>query len=97
MSVPDAPGVRFSLHAWLEGGIVDGKATPTLDGWITDLEELKTTFAGEPEPTIYGGRGEPAPLSVAVADQIAYLEKADQIVTDYLLMARSGLGAVRGG
>jgi glyoxylase-like metal-dependent hydrolase (beta-lactamase superfamily II) len=80
--------VHHKLHAWLEGGIVNGQATPTIDDWIADLQELETTFAGEPEPTVYGGRGEPAPLSVAVADQIAYLQKADQIVTDYV----AGLG-----
>ena len=80
--------VHHKLHAWLEGGIVDGQATPTIDGWIADLQELETTFAGDPEPTVYGGRGEPAPLSEAVADQIAYLERADQIVSDYV----AGLG-----
>jgi glyoxylase-like metal-dependent hydrolase (beta-lactamase superfamily II) len=80
--------VHHQLHAWLEGGIVNGQATPTIEGWIADLQELETTFAGDPEPTVYGGRGEAAPLSVAVADQIAYLQKADQIVTDYV----AGLG-----
>src|SRR5215204_2306922 len=55
--------VHHQLHAWLEGGIVDGQATPTIDGWIRDLQELETTFAGSPEPTVYGGRGEPALLS----------------------------------
>src|SRR5215213_8527445 len=80
--------VHHQLHAWLEGGIVNGQATPTLDGWIRDLRELEREFAGDPEPTVYGGRGEPAPLSEAVADQITYLEKADQIVTDYV----AGLG-----
>jgi glyoxylase-like metal-dependent hydrolase (beta-lactamase superfamily II) len=80
--------VHHKLHAWLEGGIVNGKATPTIAGWIADLQELKTSFAGEPEPTVYGGRGELAPLSVAVADQIAYLQTADQIVTAYV----AGLG-----
>jgi glyoxylase-like metal-dependent hydrolase (beta-lactamase superfamily II) len=80
--------VHHQMHAWLEGGIVDGQATPTLDGWIADLQELETRFAAAPEPTVYGGRGEPAPLSEAIAAQIAYLEKADQIVTDYV----AGLG-----
>ena len=80
--------VHHKLHAWLEGGIVNGQATPTIEGWIADLQELETTFAGDPEPTVYGGRGEPAALSVAVADQIAYLQKADQIVTAYV----AGLG-----
>ena len=76
--------VHHGMHAWLEGGIVEGQATPTLAGWIADLRELEQRFAGDPEPTVYGGRGEPAPLSVAVAEQIAYLERADQIVTDYV-------------
>src|SRR5215207_6156929 len=80
--------VHHKLHAWLEGGIVEGQATPAIEGWIADLQELETTFGGDPEPTVYGGRGEAAPLSVAVADQIAYLERADQIVTDYV----AGLG-----
>jgi glyoxylase-like metal-dependent hydrolase (beta-lactamase superfamily II) len=80
--------VHHKLHAWLEGGIVNGQATPTIEGWIADLEELQQRFAADPEPTVYGGRGEPAPLSVAVTDQIAYLQKADQIVTDYV----AGLG-----
>jgi glyoxylase-like metal-dependent hydrolase (beta-lactamase superfamily II) len=88
--IPELPAlvvgdlVHHKLHAWLEGGIVDGQATPTLEGWIADLRELEETFAAEPEPTVYGGRGEAAPLAVAVADQIAYLERADQIVTDYI-------------
>ena len=84
--------LHHQLHAWLEGGIVEGKATPTLDGWIADLRELETLYGtggATPgttgaEPTVYGGRGEAAPLSLAVADQIAYLEKADEIVTDYI-------------
>jgi hypothetical protein len=69
--------VHHNLHAGLEGGIVDRQATPTLDGWVAD-----------PEPTVYGGRGDAAPLSDAVAAQIAYLETADQIVTGYV----AGLG-----
>lgn len=76
--------VHHGMHAWLEGGIVDGQATPTIEGWIADLRELESTFTADPEPMVYGGRGEAAPLSEAVADQIAYLEKADQIVTDYV-------------
>lgn len=78
--------IHHGMHAWLEGGIVDGRATPTLDGWMADLRELETEF-GTRAPIVYGGRGEAAPLSVAVADQIAYLEKADQIVTNYVNVA----------
>jgi glyoxylase-like metal-dependent hydrolase (beta-lactamase superfamily II) len=80
--------VHHKLHAWLEGGIVHGQATPTLAGWIADLKELEREFAADPEPTVYGGRGEAALLSEAVAAQIAYLETADQIVTEYV----AGLG-----
>jgi glyoxylase-like metal-dependent hydrolase (beta-lactamase superfamily II) len=76
--------VHHNLHAWLEGGIVEGQATPTIAGWIADLQELEETFAADPEPTVYGGRGEAAPLSEAVAEQITYLEQADQIVTAYV-------------
>jgi glyoxylase-like metal-dependent hydrolase (beta-lactamase superfamily II) len=76
--------VHHKLHAWLEGGIVNGQATPAIEEWIADLQELESTFAADPEPTVYGGRGEPAPLAEAIDDQIAYLEKADQIVTDYV-------------
>ena len=88
--------VHHKTHAWLEGGIVDGKATPTLDGWIADLRELETLYgatmasptATSSEPTVYGGRGDAVPLATAVAAQIAYLERADQIVADYV----EGLG-----
>jgi glyoxylase-like metal-dependent hydrolase (beta-lactamase superfamily II) len=88
--------VHHNLHAWLEGGIVDGQATPTLDGWVADLHELEETYTAEPEPTVYGGRGEPAPLSVAVADQIAYLERADQIVSDYVASLDDAKAALSG-
>ncbi len=79
--------IHHQMHAWLEGGIVAGQATPTIEGWIADLEELETRY-GALEPTVYGGRGEAAPLSEAVTAQIAYLTKADRIVTDYIV----GLG-----
>jgi glyoxylase-like metal-dependent hydrolase (beta-lactamase superfamily II) len=80
--------IHHKAHAWLEGGIVDGKPTPTLDGWVADLNELTDRFEGNDDTVVYGGRGETAPLATAVADQIAYLHRADQIVTDYL----AGLG-----
>jgi glyoxylase-like metal-dependent hydrolase (beta-lactamase superfamily II) len=75
--------VHHEMHAWLEGGIVDGQATATLDGWIANLDELATRF-GEENPTVYGGRGEAALLSEAIPAQIAYLERADQIVSEYI-------------
>jgi glyoxylase-like metal-dependent hydrolase (beta-lactamase superfamily II) len=76
--------VHHKAHAWLEGGIVDGKPTPTIDGWIADLNELTERFGGADTPIVYGGRGASSPLAVAAADQIAYLERADEIVADYV-------------
>jgi glyoxylase-like metal-dependent hydrolase (beta-lactamase superfamily II) len=80
--------VHHKAHAWLEGGIVDGTPTPTLEGWIADLNELSERFGGSDDTVVYGGRGEAAPLATATTDQIAYLQKADQIVADYV----AGLG-----
>jgi glyoxylase-like metal-dependent hydrolase (beta-lactamase superfamily II) len=75
--------VHNSAHAWLEGGIVNGKPTPTIKGWIADLKELSTNF-GAKNPMTYGGRGQSVSLDRAVRDQINYLEKADSIVTKYV-------------
>lgn len=71
--------VHTKNHAWLEGGIVDGKAVPTLAGWKADLKELLKLGHGK----VYGGRGEFIPVKQAVAQQIAYLDKADAIVDAY--------------
>ena len=67
-------------HTWLEGGIVDGKPTPDLAGWKADLKVLPTLGKGK----VYGGRGDFVPVKEAVAQEVAYLEKADQLVDGYL-------------
>ncbi|TCU14825.1 MBL fold metallo-hydrolase [Rhizobium sullae] len=72
--------VHYKTHAWLEGGIVNGKPKPDLEGWKADLKELPGLAKGR----VYGGRGEFAPVEEAVAAQITYLDKADTIVADYL-------------
>ena len=54
--------VHHKLHAWLEGGIVNGQATPTIDGWIADLQELETTFAGSRSRRSTADAGAGAPL-----------------------------------
>ena len=70
--------VHHKAHAWLEGGIVNGKPTPTIDGWIADLKELASLY---PEETlVYGGRGTTASLKVSVAEQIKYLQNAKNLV-----------------
>lgn len=75
--------IHHHAHAWLEGGIVDGMPTPTIDSWIKDIEELSTRFGGQ-NPTVYGGRGMSSPLSEVAPAQINYLQNADRIVGDYV-------------
>lgn len=72
--------VAHEAHAWLEGGIVGGKATPNLAGWKADLKKVGTLGKG----TLYGGRGKFAPVAKAISAQIAYLDKAEAIVAKYL-------------
>jgi len=79
--------VHHHAHAWLEGSIVNGKATPDLASWKQALEELRA-FKGA---TVYGGRGEPAKLDTAVDAEEAYLAGMDKIVTDYV----ASLGAAK--
>lgn len=72
--------VHHRAHAWLEGGIVDGKPAPDLASWALALDELRAYG----EATVYGGRGEPAKLDAAVNDEKAYLSRMDAIVTSYV-------------
>jgi glyoxylase-like metal-dependent hydrolase (beta-lactamase superfamily II) len=72
--------VHNKTHAWLEGGIVNGKPVPDIEGWKADLREL----AGLATGAIYGGRGRMGPAAELVPAQIAYLDKADAIVTAYV-------------
>ncbi len=74
--------VHHKAHAWLEGGIVNGAAKPTLAGWVADLEQIGQMVGGD--VMIYGGRGEAATASEALPAQIQYLQKADAIVGSYI-------------
>lgn len=76
--------VAYKNHAWLEGAIVDGAPHPDLAAWKADLAELPRLGKG----IVYGGRGKSGPVSVVVAEQIAYLDRAEAIVTNYV----AGLG-----
>jgi glyoxylase-like metal-dependent hydrolase (beta-lactamase superfamily II) len=74
--------VHHQAHAWLEGGIVDGKPVPTLGEWEASLREIAKLY---PEETlVYGGRGETAMLREAVPAQISYLKRARKIVRNDL-------------
>jgi glyoxylase-like metal-dependent hydrolase (beta-lactamase superfamily II) len=73
--------VHHKAHAWLEGGLREGRPDPDLASWRAALDELAADFAGT---TVYGGRGEPAPVEAAVADEKAYLERAEAIVREYV-------------
>ncbi len=74
--------IHYQTHAWLEGGIVAGKASPDLKAWVTSLESLKKL--GNKDSIVYGGRGSEAKLFDAVKEEIKYLNSADEIVTDYI-------------
>jgi glyoxylase-like metal-dependent hydrolase (beta-lactamase superfamily II) len=72
--------VANQTHAWLEGGIVNGKPTPEIEGWKADLEELASFSSGN----VYGGRGPSGAASKVLPAEIAYLRQADAIVTAYI-------------
>jgi glyoxylase-like metal-dependent hydrolase (beta-lactamase superfamily II) len=72
--------VHTRNHAWLEGGIVDGKAAFALAGWKADLAELSQLGNGK----VYGGRGQFIAIEEAVMEQTAYLDRANSIVDAYL-------------
>ncbi len=75
--------VHHKVHAWLEGPIVNGKASYNGLNWIGLLKTLKDKYPAN--TTIYGGRGEADKLSVSIPQQIIYLEKAEKITKNYLL------------
>jgi glyoxylase-like metal-dependent hydrolase (beta-lactamase superfamily II) len=72
--------VHGRTHAWLEGGIVDGKPVPTLDSWRAILEDLGTMGPA----TVYGGRGQPLSLEIAASEQRAYLDGMEALVRAYV-------------
>ena len=70
--------VHYKAHAWLEGGIVNGKPTPTIDGWISDLQELNSIYPAN--AAVYGGRGTTTDLKTSVAEQTSYLTAAVSLI-----------------
>jgi glyoxylase-like metal-dependent hydrolase (beta-lactamase superfamily II) len=76
--------IHHNAHAWLEGGIVNGKPNPNIKSWINTLESLKKLGNSSKKITVYGGRGDSASLVDAVEQQIKYLKEAEDIVDDYI-------------
>ena len=81
-------------HAWLEGGIVGGVASPDLEAWDAALVELATL--GAPGAVLYPGRGEALPLDEAVDEQRVYLETAETVVADYVVSLDDPMAALTG-
>ena len=81
--------VHGRAHAWLEGGIRDGKAQPDLAAWKLALAELPGLEGVGPSTVVYGGRGESAALRTAVSAQTEYLSTMEDVVVRYV----NGLGA----
>lgn len=86
--------VAGGAHAWLEGGIVDGVATPDLPAWDAALVELGTILPGD--ATVYPGRGRTEPVAEAVVNQRAYLTALDTIVADVLATRPDPVAALSG-
>ena len=72
--------VHHRAHAWLEGGLVASSPRLDVDAWVAALGELKR-FRGA---TVFGGRGEAAPVAEAIAAQQAYLQRARAITKAYV-------------
>ncbi len=78
--------IHHRAHAWLEGGIVNGKAKPTIQKWIWALQELVTLYPAE--TNVFGGRGVNADLKTAASAQINYLNEARALVKSEIKAAK---------
>ncbi|TVZ84875.1 MBL fold metallo-hydrolase [Streptomyces sp. BK340] len=67
--------VHHDAHAWLEGGIANGRPVPTIDGWKDDLDQVQQ-LTGK-DWTVYAGRGPSASVGKAVTQEKSYLSVAD--------------------
>ncbi|MFY7786331.1 MAG: hypothetical protein ACOVQA_00540 [Thermoflexibacteraceae bacterium] len=74
--------VHHNAHAWLEGAIVNGAANYNGTSWVNVLTTIQQKYAKD--LIVYGGRGEAAVLSVAIPQQINYLQNADKITREYV-------------
>lgn len=76
--------VHFNAHAWLEGGIVDGKPRPDLSAWRAALAELPALTPQPARARVYGGRGDSGTVDEVVAFQREYLTRAEALVKAYI-------------
>ena len=85
LTFPDLAPSDFA--PWVDEGeasrkqvTVDAYAADIAKRWKAGLAELPRLGTGK----VYGGRGVFVPVAQAVAEQTAYLDKADAVVTGYL-------------
>lgn len=71
--------VHHKAHAWLEGGIRDGKTVVNITAWNAALAELEAW----PGAIVFGGRGEAAPVEEVVPAQQRYLQELVALVKAY--------------
>jgi glyoxylase-like metal-dependent hydrolase (beta-lactamase superfamily II) len=86
--------VAGGAHAWLEGGIVDGAAKPTIAGWIEALDEVEALVG--PDATVYPGRGQPGPAGEVLSAQQDYLRSMDDLVAGYVAGLADPMSAFTG-
>lgn len=76
--------VHANAHAWLEGGIRDGKPHPDLAAWKLALGELAALPGATDDTVVYGGRGDRTSLANAVPAQMTYLTAMETLVSGYV-------------
>jgi glyoxylase-like metal-dependent hydrolase (beta-lactamase superfamily II) len=76
--------VHHKAHAWLEGGLVNGQTSPSIEGWIAALDELEPLSTGHPQAKVYSGRGDFVLVADAVREQKDYLRNAARITQSYM-------------
>lgn len=76
--------IHYKAHAWLEGGIVGGKAKPDLSAWREAVAELPALVANASKSKVYAGRSAVGTVAEVVSFERDYLAKADALVADYV-------------
>lgn len=74
--------IHYKVHAWLEGGIINGKPIPDIKEWINTLNSLNKL--ANKDSIVYGGRGNETNLFEAVKEGTKYLKRSDELVARYI-------------